>query len=70
MMIPQESERAFNELDIDVLKRKGGVNLLVEFLNLKLGKHDLVDSLENFIDFEDYRRETEQSINDYISKFA
>ena len=41
----------------------------MKFLDEKLGKDDLGDSLEKFEDFEDFRREEGQSVNDYISRF-
>ena len=47
----------FDELNIDVLRTENGFNLLVEFLDLKLSKDDLADSLEKFEHFEDYRQE-------------
>ena len=62
-------EKVFDELTSDKLKADDGFDASVKFLEEKLGKDDLADSLEKFEDFEDFRREEGQSVNDYISRF-
>ena len=62
-------EKVFDEMKLDDLKTDDGFEKLITFLDGKLGKDDLTDSLEKFEDFENYQREENQSITDYIAKF-
>jgi hypothetical protein len=62
-------ERVFDELDLGDLKKEDGLEHLITFMDKHLGKDDLADSLEKFEDFEDFKRESGQNINDFISKF-
>ena len=62
-------EKVFDELDINDLKKADGLDTLIQFLDLHLGKDDLADSLEKFEDFEDFSREKGQSIANFISLF-
>ena len=62
-------ERVFDEVDLTDLKRENGLEILTTYLDKHLGKDDLADCLEKFEEFEEYRREPGQSMNDFISKF-
>lgn len=62
-------EKVFDELKLEDLNKEEGLDILIEFLDKHLGKDDLADSLEKFEDFEDYRREKNEDISDYISNF-
>ena len=75
LSLPQEGEfgfvreKVFDELSLEELKKKTGLKDLIEFLNETLGKDDLAYSLEKFKDFDEYTRENEQSMSDFITKF-
>jgi hypothetical protein len=74
LTLPQDDEsgireKVFDEMSRDDLKKENGLDLLIEFLDEKLGKDDLTNSLEKFENFEDFKREKGQSITEYISKF-
>ena len=74
LSLPEEGangirEKVFDELDLEVLNAENGLEKLIEFFDKTLGKDDLVDILEKFEEFEDYERECDQSVNDFISKF-
>ena len=62
-------EKVFDEMTLDDLKEEDGLNRLITFMDTKLGKDDLTDSLEKFEDFENFVRGSEQNIVDYIAKF-
>lgn len=62
-------EKVFDELTPDEMGGDKGLDKLIEFLDAKLAKDDLADSLEKFEDFEDFNRTKGQSVTDYISKF-
>ena len=62
-------EKVFDQIKLDDLKKDDGLDTLVQFLDKHLAKDDLVDSLEKFEDFEDFKRSEGQSINEYISVF-
>ena len=71
LSLPEEGdirEQVFDSVDLEVLKEASGFDDLVTFLDEKLGKDDLSDSLEKFDDFEDFRRGS-GSIKDYIDQF-
>ena len=72
--LPEDHESAirdkvFDELGLDKLKVDGGFDALVEFLGKHLGKDDLADSFDKFLDFENCEREKDQSVTDFIAKF-
>ena len=62
-------DKVFDESVLDDLKADDGFETLLTFLDKKLKKDDLTDSLEKFKSFEDDERDSSQSILDYISKF-
>ena len=59
----------FDELSLDDLQGEGGLHILVKFFDKHLGKDDLVHCLEIFDEFEEYRREENQSFVDFVAKF-
>ena len=74
LSLPEEHEsgireKVFDEIDLGVLNADDGLAKLVEFLDQKLGKDELSDSLEKFEDFEDFCRDSKQSIVEYIANF-
>ena len=62
-------EKVLDELSLDDLQGEGGLHILVNFFDKHLGKDDLVDCLEKFDEFEEYRREENQSFVDFVAKF-
>ncbi|ESP01713.1 hypothetical protein LOTGIDRAFT_172470 [Lottia gigantea] len=62
-------ERVFDELTTDQLKAENGLTVLITILDKHLGKDELVDSLEKYEDFEDFKWKETQSITEYISDF-
>ena len=44
-------EQVFEELSIDDLGKETGLKILFDFMDLKLGKEDLEDSLEKYEEF-------------------
>ena len=62
-------ERVFDELSLDNLQADGGLDVLIQFLDKHLGKDDLVDCLEKYEDFEEFKREENQSFIDFVAKF-
>lgn len=62
-------ERVFDEITLADLNKKEGLDKLIEYMDKKLGKDDLADCLEKFEDFEDFKRESTQSMTEFISKF-
>jgi hypothetical protein len=61
-------EKVWDEITLDKLKVDGGFKELTNFMDLKLGKDELEDSLEKFESFEDYQR-TDEDITQYIDNF-
>ena len=59
----------FEELSIDDLGSDDGLTKLITFLDSKLGKDDLADSLEKCEAFDDFVRSDDQSVADFITKF-
>ena len=47
-------EKVFDEIELSELKKENGLDTLIKFLDGKLGKDELADSLEKFEDFEDF----------------
>ena len=62
-------EKVFDEIELSEHKKENGLDILIKFLDGKLGKDELADSLEKFEDFEDFSRGNGQSILDCINKF-
>lgn len=62
-------EKVFDELSLTDLKTERGLSKLIDFMDKTLGKDDLEDSLDKFEDFEDYSRDANTSISDYIINF-
>lgn len=62
-------EKVFSQLSIEVLKQDDGLQTLIAFLDKCLAKDKLVDSLEKFEIFEEFKRGNEQSITDFILEF-
>jgi hypothetical protein len=62
-------EKVFDEMTLDDLKDDDGLKKLITFMDSKLGKDDLTDSLEKFEDFENFVRGTDQNIVEFIAKF-
>ena len=62
-------QRVFEELSLEDLGSKDGMKILFNFLDEKLGKDDLADSLEKFEDFDDFVRLDDQVISDFITQF-
>ena len=65
----QIKDKVFDQISFDDLKGNFGLNILIAFLDKHLAKDDLADSLEKFDDFDDFKRNDGQSINEYIAVF-
>ena len=65
----QIKDKVFDKISIDDLKGNFGLKILIAFLDKHLAKDDLADSLEKFDDFDDFKRNDGQSINEYIAVF-
>ena len=61
----QIKDKVFDQISIDDLKDNFGLDILIAFLDKHLAKDDLPDSLEKFDDFDDFRRNDGQAINEY-----
>ena len=59
----------FDELSLDDLQKDGGLDILVKYLDKHLGKDDLVDCLEKYEEFEECKREENQSFVEFVAKF-
>ena len=62
-------EQVFEELSIDDLGKETGLKILLDFMDLKLGKEDLEDSLEKYEEFKNYKRSKNQKITEFIIEF-
>jgi hypothetical protein len=62
-------DKVFDEFGIDKLGAEDGMKELIKFMDEKLGKDELTDSFDKFVDFENYARENSLSVTEYISKF-
>lgn len=51
---------------LDDLKKDDGLNILVMFMDKKLGKINLEDNLQKSEEFKNYRREQDQKIGESI----
>ena len=65
----QIKDKIFDQIPLDALKTDFGLNILIAFLDKHLAEDDLADSVENFDDFDDFRREDGKSIHEYIAMF-
>ena len=65
----QIKDKVFDQIPLDDLKTDFGLNVLIAFLDKHLAKDDLADTVEKFDDFDDFRTEDGQSINEYIATF-
>ena len=62
-------EKVFEEIRVEDLNKDGGLDILIAFFDKHLGKDDLEIALEKFEDFEDYSRQSEENISQYIANF-
>ena len=62
-------EKVFTELKLENLNKDDGLKTLTTFMDSKLKKDDISDSWHKFNDFDECKRETGQSINDFIANF-
>ena len=62
-------EKVFGQISLGDLKKDDGLDILIAFLDTHLKKDDLADSLEKFEEFEDFERQVEMSITEYIASF-
>ena len=65
----QISQKVFDQISIDDLKKEDGLDTLIAFLDKHLKKDDLVDSLGKFGEFEDFQRIEGMNIVEYIASF-
>ena len=63
----QIREKVFEQISLDDLKKEDGLNTLITFFDSHLKNDDLTDSLEKFEEFEDFHRQSEMSITEYIA---
>ena len=62
-------EEVFSQIGREKLSQENGLDTLINFLDSKLMKDDLSDSLEKFEEFEDFQRVNGQNITEYIAAF-
>ena len=62
-------EHVWDNISEDDLKKDEGVTTYLAFLKASYGGDELLDSLENYRNFQSFRRREGQSINDYITEF-
>ena len=62
-------ERVFDELELNVLKRENGMDILFQFLDKHLLEDELVNSLKRFEEFEIFERQNNENIREYVAKF-
>ncbi len=62
-------EKVFEEVSIEELNGEDGLGTLIAFLDRHLGTDELEDSLQKFEDFEDYKRNENETIDQYIGNF-
>ena len=65
----QIREKVFDQICIDNLEKEDGLNTLIAFLEKHLKKDDLADGLEKFEEFEDFQKNPEISISEFIATF-
>ena len=61
--------KVFDQICIDDLKEEDGLDTLIAFFDKHLKKDDLADGLEKFEEFEDFKRNPEMSVSEYIATF-
>lgn len=61
-------ERVFDDMKLDDLQKEEGLKNLIAYMDGKLGKDEMADSLEKFDQFEACMKESNQSIMEYISQ--
>ena len=57
------------EMDKSDLAKEDGLEALLSFMELKLGKDDMQDCLDKYEDFKLFKRKEGQKIGDYIIEF-
>ena len=60
LSLPEDTsirEKVFDELQLDTLNAQGSFDELIQFFDKHLGKDDLLDCLERWEEFEDFKRE-------------
>lgn len=62
-------EQVMEEVKLDDLKKDDGLKTLLTFMEKKLGKDDMEDSLEKYEEFKNCRREQDQKIGEFIHEF-
>ena len=62
-------EQVFEEISIDDLGKDDGLKTLLKFMDSKLGKDDMEDSLEKYEEFKNCKRTKNQKITDFILEF-
>ena len=62
-------EEVFSQIGREKLSQENGLDTLINFLDSKLMKDDLSDSLEKFEEFEYFQRVNGQNITEYIAAF-
>ena len=65
----QIREKVFEQISLDDLKKEDGPDTLITFSDSHIKKGDLADSQEKFEEFEDFHRQSEMSIPEYIASF-
>ena len=61
-------DKVFNQLTIEQLGEEDGIDELIKTLDKHLGKDDLSDVFDKYLDFEKYYRTTE-SVQDFTAEF-
>ena len=62
-------EQVMEEVKLEDLKKDTGLTILLTYMEKKLGKDNMEDSLEKYEEFKSCRREKEQKINSFIIDF-
>ena len=62
-------ENVLNNLSLDELKGENGLDTLIQYLDVYLGKDDLSDRFEKYEDFENFQRTNGQNIREFIADF-
>ena len=74
LSLPEDDERkikekVFDELELDVLNSENGMSVHFEFLDRYLLEDELMNSWNEFEDFEKFERKHGQNIRKYVSDF-
>ena len=62
-------DQVMEDVKLEDLKKYDGLETLIKFMEKKLGKDDLEDSLEKYEEFKNCRRKSEQKISGFIIEF-